>query len=316
MRADRLVAILLLLQRHGQVTAAQVATELEVSERTARRDLDALGQAGIPVYATQGRGGGWRLAGGGKTDLSGLSATEARALFLVAGPHAEGTPELRAALRKLVSALPEPLRDRAEAASGAMVVDSEGWDRAGRSWPAPPLLDAAQAAVINGEQVELGYVARDGGQTVRVVHPLGVVAKGRSWYLVAGTEAGQRTFRVDRIRSLRSTGEPADRPAGFDLAAAWRSVVDRVDQLRAPVVATGWAQQEALGVLRMVVGNRLSIGPPGPDGRVSVEVRGHSARSVAGELAGLGAMVELSGPEEVRAAMAAVAAELQALYGR
>src|SRR6476469_4570771 len=85
-RADRLVAILLLLQQRGQVKAAEVAEELEVSERTARRDLEALGMAGIPIYSQQGRNGGWRLAGGGKTDLSGLNAAEARALFLVAGP--------------------------------------------------------------------------------------------------------------------------------------------------------------------------------------------------------------------------------------
>lgn len=65
MRADRLVAILLMLQARGHVTAAQVAEELEISERTARRDLDALGMAGLPIYSRQGRNGGWELAGGG-----------------------------------------------------------------------------------------------------------------------------------------------------------------------------------------------------------------------------------------------------------
>src|SRR6478752_6330264 len=106
MRADRLVAILLLLQTRGHVTAGEVAAELEVSERTARRDLEALGMAGLPVYSQQGRNGGWQLAGGGRTDLTGLTAAEARALFLVAGPSS-ATPEVRAALRKLVRALPE-----------------------------------------------------------------------------------------------------------------------------------------------------------------------------------------------------------------
>src|SRR3954467_15433620 len=101
MRADRLVSILLLLQRRGEVTAAEVAAEVEESERTARRDLDAPGVAGLPLFSTQGRGGGWRLAGGGRTDLSGLNAPEVRALFRVAGPSA-ASPELRAALRKLV----------------------------------------------------------------------------------------------------------------------------------------------------------------------------------------------------------------------
>src|SRR5215467_5041694 len=100
MRADRLVAVLLLLQARGRVTAAEVAAELEISERTARRDLEALGMAGVPVYSRQGRGGGWQLIGGARTDLTGLTAAEARALFLVAGPSASATPDVRAALRK------------------------------------------------------------------------------------------------------------------------------------------------------------------------------------------------------------------------
>src|SRR5580692_4792382 len=119
MRADRLVAILLLLQARGQVTAADVAAELEVSERTARRDLDALGAAGLPIYSLQGRNGGWELIGGARTDLSGLTADEARALFLVAGPSS-ATPDVRAALRKLVQALPATFREHAEAAAAAI----------------------------------------------------------------------------------------------------------------------------------------------------------------------------------------------------
>src|SRR5436190_22283109 len=119
----------MLLQTRGQVTAAEVADELEVSERTARRDLDALGMAGLPIYSIQGRNGGWRLVGGGRTDLSGLTAAEARALFLVAGPSSSATPQVKAALRKLVRALPEQFRTHAEAASTAVVVDPPGWVR-------------------------------------------------------------------------------------------------------------------------------------------------------------------------------------------
>src|SRR6478609_4584576 len=116
MRADRLVAVLMLLQTRGRVTAGEVAAELEISERTARRDLDALAMAGLPVYSQPGRNGGWELLGGAKTDLSGLNAAEARALFLVAGPS-PATPELKAALRKLVRALPEPFRADASGAA-------------------------------------------------------------------------------------------------------------------------------------------------------------------------------------------------------
>ena len=132
-RADRLVAILLLLQQREQVTAAEVARELEVSERTARRDLDALAMAGVPVYSMQGRGGGWRLVGGARTDLSGLTASEARALFLVAGPASAATPAVKAALRKLVRALPEPFREQAEAAASSWSSTRDDWGSAGSS---------------------------------------------------------------------------------------------------------------------------------------------------------------------------------------
>ena len=145
-----------LLQARGQVTAAEVATELEMSERTARRDLEALGMAGLPVYSQPGRNGGWRLAGGGRTDLSGLNAAEARALFLVAGTSS-ATPEVKAALRKLVRALPASFRDSAEAAASAVVVDPVGWDTPTRHAARPPEhLDAVQRAVVESEQVRVG----------------------------------------------------------------------------------------------------------------------------------------------------------------
>ncbi|HKY15197.1 MAG TPA: WYL domain-containing protein [Microthrixaceae bacterium] len=313
MRADRLVAILLMLQQRGQVTAAEVATEMEVSERTARRDLDALGMAGIPVYSTQGRGGGWRLAGGGRTDLSGLSSDEARALFLVAGPAAGATPEVKAALRKLIRALPEDLRGRAEAASGAIVVDPDGWGQR-RPVSNPPLLDPVQAAVVDGVQIRLDYVDRQGEATSRVVHPLGVAAKGNTWYLVADTEAGMRTFRVDRIQDLDTTGDPVARPDGFDLAEVWSLVVDRVDRLRTPFVAQVLVRPDEMGLLRMVLGTRLGIGAATADGRIQAEARGHSVWSLAGELAGLGARVEVIGPDELRNLLAEIGRELVDAY--
>src|ERR687898_1450534 len=178
MRTDRLVAILLMLQRREQVTAAEVSRELDVSERTARRDLDALAIAGVPVYSMQGRGGGWRLVGGARTDLSGLTAHEARALFLVAGPASAATPAVKAALRKLVRALPEPFRAQAEAAASSLVMDPQRWGSSPVEHRPPRFLDELQDAVIRGVQVRLGYVDREGTETERTVHPLGIVAKG------------------------------------------------------------------------------------------------------------------------------------------
>ena len=215
MRADRLVAALLILQARGRVTAAGLAEELEISERTARRDLEALAMAGIPVYSQAGRGGGWSLLGGARTDLSGLTAAEARTLFLVAGPSAAATPQIKAALRKLVRALPEPFRADAEAAASAVVIDPTSWDRA--HVPAPEHLDVLQRAVVDGVRIRIVYAAPDRPETERTVHPLGLVAKASVWYLVAGTDAGMRTFRVNRVRSVAVTQDPVERPDGFDL---------------------------------------------------------------------------------------------------
>jgi predicted DNA-binding transcriptional regulator YafY len=315
MRADRLVAILLLLQRRGQVTAAEVADELEVSERTARRDLEALGMAGLPIYSRQGRHGGWQLAGGGRSDLSGLSAAEARALFLVAGPASTITPEVKTALRKLVRAIPEPFRTDAEAAATAVVVDPAGWDRPARTTPIPEHLEAVQRAVIEGEQISLDYVARDRARTSRLVHPLGLAAKGAVWYLVAGTDAGLRTFRVDRMVAVASTGQRVVRPEGFDLAEAWRLISTEVEERRAPFRATVLATPPAVAQCRWVLGTRVRIGPPSTDGRIELEIRGHSFRSLAGELAGFGPELEIVDPPEVREHLARIGSELTASYG-
>ena len=211
MRADRLIAVLLLLQTRGRVTVAEVARELEVSSRTARRDLEALGMAGVPVYSSAGRGGGWSLVGGARTDLSGLTVDEARALFLAAGPATGGTPGVQAALRKLLAALPAPLRKGAEAAGSAVVVDPATWGRTPP--PEPQHLGVLRQAVLDARQVVLGYTGRAGPPSSRTVSPLGLVTKSGVWYLVAGTDAGVRTFRVGRV-----TGGDADRcgrgPAG------------------------------------------------------------------------------------------------------
>ena len=313
MRADRLVAILLLLQRRGQVTAGQVAEELEVSERTARRDLDALGMAGIPIYAVQGRGGGWRLAGGGTTDLSGLNAAEAGALFVMAGASGLANPETKAALRKLVRALPESMRDRAEAAGNAVVVDPTTWDRTGGISP-PALLERAQHVVIDARQIRLAYTARDGAITTRVVEPLGVAAKGSTWYLLAATSAGRRMFRVDRISGIDETGEPATRPDGFDLAEEWRVVVDGVDRLRTPITAHGRVDPQFRGALGQWLGTRASCGPAEADGWIPIALRGHSVRSLAAEIAGFGRHLVMVDPPELLAALAEIGEELRLAY--
>lgn len=312
MRADRLVATLLLLQAKGRVTAAEVAAELEVSERTARRDLEALAMAGIPVYSQQGRGGGWSLIGGARTDLTGLSAPEARALFLVAGPSSVATPELKAALRKLVHALPEPLRRSAEAASGAVVVDPASWGQ--HAAPAPPYLGDLQHAVVEGLQVVLGYEDRQRNATERVVHPLGLIAKGGVWYLVADTANGMRTFRVNRVRSAQLTGDPVVRPDGFDLVETWNAIAADVEERRTPFRTHAVIRRGELWYLWGSFGNRLTVVGDVDAERVEVELRSVGPDVLAAELAGFGGAIEVD-DADVRRALARIGAELTAAFG-
>ncbi len=312
-RADRLVAVLLILQARGRVTAAELADELEISERTARRDLEALSMAGIPVYSQAGRGGGWSLLGGARTDLSGLTAAEARTLFLVAGPSASATPQIKAALRKLVRALPEPFRAEAEAAASAVVIDPTSWDRTNVQPPAH--LEVLQHAVVDGVQVRMVYAGRDRPESERTVHPLGLVKKASVWYMVAATDAGLRTFRLSRVRSVVVTEDPVDRPDHFDLEQTWSSVVEEIDERRAGYRAFALAEAESIGWLRSAFGTRLTVGEAIEDGRIEVDVRSWSAHTVAGELLEFGRWVEVVGPDEVREELARVGAELIERYG-
>ena len=317
MRADRLVATLLVLQASGRVTAAELADELEVSVKTARRDLEALAIAGIPVYSQAGKGGGWQLLGGARTDLSGLTAAEARTLFLVAGPSSTATPEAKAALRKLVQALPETFRADAEAAASAVVLDPAGWGGSDR--PPPPHLDELQRAVVDGVQVRLGYADRTRSETERVVHPLGLVEKDVVWYLVADTANGLRTFRVNRVRSRRAP--PASRwcrPAGFDLADDVGRRRRRRSRRSGRRCAPLCVRMPAWGpyALRGQFGPSTTVvAPPPDDGRVDVEIGAPTHEYLAEQLAGWGDQLEVVEPDEVRDLLAAIGRQLVDRYG-
>jgi predicted DNA-binding transcriptional regulator YafY len=312
MRADRLVATLLLLQARGRVTAADVAAELEVSIKTARRDLEALSVAGIPVYSQPGRGGGWELVGGARTDLSGLTAAEARTLFLLAGPSSAVTPEAKAALRKLVQALPETFRAEAEKAASAIVLDPAGWG--GRRPSTPPHLEVLQEAVIAGVQVRLHYTDAGGSSTERTVHPLGLVAKGTTWYLVADTAAGRRTFRVWRVQSVEFTDQPAVRPPDFDLHRAWEEIVSTLDERRGLRHVSALVDPTYVRWLRVQFGTRLTVGQE-EDGRVHVDI-GFPPRhdDPARELCAYAEGLEVLGPPEVRARLAEIGSALVTKY--
>lgn len=315
MRADRLVATLLFLQAKGQATAAEVADELEVSVRTARRDLEALSIAGVPVYSTAGKGGGWSLVGGARTDLTGLSAPEAQALMLMTGSAPSATPELRAAVRKVVQALPESFRAEAEAATDSVVVDPSRWGHQRPADGEPPHLSALQDAVIKGRQIELGYRTPGKEPSTRLVHPLGLIIKASVWYLVAGTDAGLRTFRASRVSDVQLLEGLVDKPPDFDLEATWESLQSRFDTRGGGAVAEALATPQIMKPLAGMLSSRLTIGEVDPDGRTRVTITGPSEFILSVDLAAFGADLEVLEPPGVRAELARIGRDLVSLYG-
>jgi predicted DNA-binding transcriptional regulator YafY len=313
MRADRLVATLLLMQSRGRVTATELASQLEVSVATARRDLEALSAAGIPVYPQPGRGGGWSLVGGARTDLSGLSAPEAQALFLLVGPAAAVSDEAKAGLRKLVQALPQTFRADAEAAASATMIDPTRWGERDRDRPA--MVDQLQAAVIRQRKVRLTYTNSARVRSERLVDPWGLVDKDETWYLIAGTEQGQRTFRVDRILEAEPTGQPAGRPDDFTLGSAWEQVVGEVEQRRSHTWATVLIDARFVPILRDHFGRHCHTDGQLADGRARVRIAAPTPLDIARNLAGWGAMIEVIEPRTVQAELARIGAELAAQYG-
>lgn len=312
MRADRLVATLLLMQTRGKVTAIDVATELEVSVATARRDLEALSMAGIPVYSQPGRGGGWSLVGGARTDLTGLTAAESEALFLLLGSMSTAGPEAKTALRKLFRALPDTFRTNAQAAATAVMIDPARW---GRLAGAPPdLVPVLQSAVVARRRVEIHYGALDKPPSRRTVDPWGLIDKDETWYLIAGTDSGRRTFRVDCIVSVAVTEAVADRPADFDLAQAWDEVVELVEQRRSLISATVRVEQRYVDVLGGQFGRHSAV--VSRDGEMTLlQVAAPTALMIAQHLAGWGSTVEVVEPDAVKAELARLGAELLASYG-
>ncbi len=222
MRADRLFSIVLLLQAHRLLTARELAQRLEVSERTIHRDMDALSAAGIPVVAERGAGGGWSLLGEYRTNLTGLNEAEVQSLFvtkparLLADLNLEKAAE--GALLKLLAALPSVYRRGAEYARQRIHVDVTGWNNAEE---AAPLLHVLQEAVWQERRLRITYGRGVCGASERLLDPLGLVAKGSVWYLVAAVEGDVRSYRVSGVQSAEMLDERSARPPDFDLAAFW-----------------------------------------------------------------------------------------------
>lgn len=317
--------MLLLLQARGRVTAAELAERLEVSSRTVYRDVEALSSAGVPIYTERGRAGGIALLPGYRTDVTGLTRDEARALFVLTtgGVHEDlglGAAA-RSAVLKVMRAIPAPFQPAAAATSQRILVDPAGWMRGRESAGS---LGVLQAAVFSERRLRLGY--RSSGQreaSERVVDPYGLVCKAGIWYLVADQGGEGRLFRVSRVISAAVDEAPVQRRDGVELGALWEDLRRQVEERPAEIRVVVRVRREWLDMfLRMNASHLVDGSGDGASGSsgdgdgewAEVQLR-FAAVMAARPLLSYGANVEVVSPPEVRADLAQVAAEVVAHYG-
>lgn len=315
MRASRLLAILILLQNRGRLTAEALAGEFEVSERTIYRDIDALSMAGVPVYGDRGPGGGFALLDGYRTRLTGLADDEAAALALAGVPSAAEAAGFGAALRdafgKLFAALPGEGGARAEAASARFHVDPADWYRGAE---VSRFLPALARAVLAGKQVALRYQS---WKTTRdwTLDPLGLVLKAGEWYLIGRAKGRIGTYRVAMIERLELLETGFERSGKFDLAEWWRQAQSEFEA--SLFTATARLRASATGcerLARLSPRGRATVAAARPEAdgwsllEMPVENSDHGAR----ELLGIGPEIEVLGPASLRRRVAELAQQIAA----
>jgi predicted DNA-binding transcriptional regulator YafY len=318
MRADRLLSIVLLLQTHHQLSSRSLAERLEVSERTIHRDMEALSISGIPVVAERGSNGGWSLLGEYRTNLTGLNEAEIQSLFVTQPPKLLADLRLKkaseAALLKLLAALPAMYRQGAEQARRRIHIDTAGWSR---HEEAVPLLPVLQEAIWSGRQLRFTYQRGPGCDAVeRQVDPLGLVAKGSAWYLVAGVAGEIRSYRISRISRGEVVDQPVTVPPGFDLAAFWEQSTTSFKSALPNYVAKFRVAPDVYPRLRFA-GRFARVNEPehtDEHGWVSVTV-GFDVEEIACEYAlSFGAKLEVVEPRSLREKVIAAAQEVLEFY--
>lgn len=318
MRADRLLSILLLLQVHRRLTARDLATRLEVSERTIHRDMEALSAAGFPVFAERGIGGGWMLVEGYKTNLTGLNRDEIQALFLTKPLRLLADLGLKkasdAAFIKLSAALPAAHRDNAEQARRRIHIDATGWNHSTESIQ---FLRVLQEAVWQERKLRFIYERGGGCDSVeRRADPLGLVAKGSAWYLVAAVDGEIRSYRVSRVVNAELTGDPCIRPGDFDLARYWEQSTVKFKAQLPQYTAIVRVHPDVFPRLRFA-GRFARIGQaesPDADGWIRVSLR-FDVEEMAVEWAlSFGSNIEVLEPAILREKVIAAAESVLAFY--
>ena len=313
MRADRLLALLRLLQHRQPITAAELARELDLSERSIYRSLAALADAGVPISGERGLGGGYRLVEGYRAHLAGLAGPEAQALLSVGAPGLArqlGLSGLLAdAQRKILTALPQ--RTGSAARRPRFHLDLGGRGQEHRE--PPPFPTALADAVINCLRVTFEYTGRRSAARSWDCEPLGLVLKSGAWFL-AGRPHGDPhalTFRVSRMSAIAVSQDRFDTPDEFDLAVFWETQWKAYEATFPSLIVTVRVPPSMLWRIR---GQQVAEASTTAEDLVVVDLNLEGAEDAVSYLLALGGAVEVLGPPSVREAIAAESARLSALY--
>ena len=329
MRADRLISILMLLQARGRMTAAALAEELEVSERTIYRDVEALSASGVPVYAEHGPGGGLALLDSYRTNLTGLKEDEQRALFMMLTPFGAASgpleklgarQDLKSALLKLSAALP---------GSGAGVRHSEeetvrqrfylDWSWWFHAQEPVPHLAVIQQAVWQDCRLRLNYRTYMRIPIQVTVEPYGLVAKAGVWYLVAGLEGGMRVYRISWLTDVEKLEERFMRPSGFDLASFWQEWCLAYEKNQLAFHVTLRISPDLLPVLPLYFGHRVQdrfaqSGAPDADGWQVITLPFESLEAARDRILDFGSAAEVLEPIALRRSILDYAEQIAQFY--
>ncbi|MEO1064551.1 MAG: WYL domain-containing protein [Actinomycetota bacterium] len=320
MRASRLIELLVLLQLRGGASASELAEEFEVSVRTIYRDVEALCAAGVPIHTEVGRNGGiridpaYRVAG-----LPRLDAAEARGVLFAVVPAIAEQLGFDAAIadRTLLPAMERSAEAAARVVRDRLLVEPTHWFVPPDDAPALP---EVAKGVWESRELRLGYRGDD-----VIVQPLGLILKGDTWYLLGRARhparRDLRLYRLSRIGSAEVLHRRFERPADFDLAAAW---AERRRAFLASLPAYAVTVRVAPGAEPLLA--MLDEGAPGLPLPPDVERDEHgwtilrlrferTPDGAARQLLRLGADVEVLDPPELRERLAATAADLADRYG-
>src|SRR5512133_1811238 len=320
MRADRLLSLLMLLQTRGQMSARDLAEELEVSERTIYRDITALSASGVPVYASRGPGGGVRLIEEYRTTLTGLTPDEIRALFMMSTPAPLMPPgvaeKFKGALLKLSASLPERHRADESRTRQRILLDSSWWFQSDQQ---VPCLQTIQQALWQDRclriKVRWDFFNTEFNQDAE---PDGLVAKANIWYLVYGCGGTPKVTRVSQVVEAEVTPEGFVRPSGFDLEVFWQTWC-REYESQPPFYARVRVAPEALPMLAEYMGERArgqlsQPSLPDQDGWVTLDLPFESFITARTRLLGLGSAVEVLEPASLRRSLIDFAEQILGFY--